>query len=229
MNPVLSNGATTSLLAPEISDADARWLLNAIIAHWVGDEYPTDIPAHLVLITRLVISEQDVIKSTMQDNHEKRVAAGKLGGRPKKAEKQCFLEESKKTNAFFGKGQESYLFSEKHKIREDKIRNNSEKEINKEKAPLLTEGSVSESVINLSSNSVSVYFATDPVAYAMKLIKKQDQSNYRSLTKYLNALGIHTFCDVVNEFESELHQGEMKNVRNLAAVLVSKLKKQPTI
>lgn len=220
MNPVLSNGATTTLLAPEISDADSRWLLNAIIAHWDSDIYPTDVPAHLVLITRLVISEQDAIKNGIAEKHERRVAAGKLGGQVRVSNaKQSQANEAMLSNASFAK----------HKIREDKIRedNNTEKEINKEKAPF--PASVSESVINLSSSSVSVYFATDPVAYAMKLIKKKDESNYRSLTKFLNSLGTHTFCDVVNEFESELHQGEMKNVRNLAAVLVTKLKKQPTI
>lgn len=223
LQPILSQGALTVLLAPEVSDADARWILEVITNHWFEDIVPTDVPEHLSLITRMVIAEQDIIKADIADRHEKRAEAARQAANARWGNRNANGCERMRTdaNAYNRNAIDAIDAIKRNETKENKKKlNNTEKENDKEKE-LSVDVGVGD--INFSSSG-SVYYTNDPARYAMNLVGRKNQRDYQTFASFLRKLGMHTFCEIVNEFDSQKRQGEMNSVKNLAAVLVTKLK-----
>ena len=52
------------------------------------------------------------------------------------------------------------------------------------------------------------------------------RDNYRAFSSVMVKLGMERSMEVVRTFESEMRAGEMDNVRNLAALLMTRLQQQ---
>ena len=69
--------------------------------------------------------------------------------------------------------------------------------------------------------------AVSPVMEAMEAAGVTDMDNRRAFTSAMMGLESMQCREVIHQFKSELRNGEMKNVRNLAALLMQRLKDIP--
>ena len=69
----------------------------------------------------------------------------------------------------------------------------------------------------------SVWLSDTNIIYNIERGTDAYRDNYRAFSSAMLKLGIDSSWDVVHTFASELRQGEMDGIRNLAALLMSRL------